>query len=118
MTTIVQSAMTAAVPVPDLSSVETQLAVQNLRSVINNNSAYIRAVDGIADEFADETGVNLDIAGALIAQSTGTVIGDFTNGNYAFNSAIAAAAWKMTGDRFAPLNCHADVAVLQPGYWQ
>ena len=57
MTTIVQSAMTAAVPVPDLSSVETQLAVQNLRSVINNNSAYIRAVDGIADEFADSTGV-------------------------------------------------------------
>tara|TARA_R110000803_G_scaffold44018_5_gene93470 strand:+ start:420 stop:1406 length:987 start_codon:yes stop_codon:yes gene_type:complete len=58
MTTIVQSAMTAVVPVPDLSSVETQLAVQNLRSVINNNSSYIRAVDGIADEFADATGVD------------------------------------------------------------
>ena len=58
MTTIVQSAMTAVVPVPDLSSVETQLAVQNLRSVINNNSSYIRAVDGVADEFADATGVD------------------------------------------------------------
>jgi len=65
MTTIVQSAMTAAVPAPDLSSVEngissveTQLAVQNLRSVINNNSSYIRAVDAIADEFSDATGID------------------------------------------------------------
>ena len=58
MTTIVQSAMTAAVPAPDLSAVETQLAVQNLRSVINNNSAYIRAVDAVADEFGDATGID------------------------------------------------------------
>tara|TARA_R110000803_G_scaffold39136_2_gene84414 strand:+ start:7506 stop:8918 length:1413 start_codon:yes stop_codon:yes gene_type:complete len=67
------------------------MAVDRLRSLIATNGAYIKSQDGVADEFADETGINLDIEGALIAQSTGTVIGDFTNGNYAFNSAIAAA---------------------------
>ena len=67
MTTIVQSAMTAAVPVPDLSSLETQLAVQNLRSVINNNSAYIRAVDAVADEFGDVTGISpVTVAGGYV----------------------------------------------------
>ena len=84
MTTIVQSAMTAVVPVPDLSGVETQLsgvetqiAVQNLRSVINNNSAYIRAVDGIADEFADETGVD----GTPSSNQTYDATSDFYSGS-------------------------------------
>ena len=80
-----------AIPSTDLSPIENRMAVDRLRSLIATNGAYIKSQDGVADEFADETGINLDIEGALIAQSTGTVIGDFTNGNYAFNSAIAAA---------------------------
>lgn len=103
MTTIVQSAMTAAVPVPDLSGVETQLAVQNLRSVINNNSAYIRAVDGIADEFADETGVapliiySADVIPAMTSNSAPSGTASASSEN-----TTAQQAWKAfnntTGD--------------------
>ena len=85
MTTIVQSAMTAAVPAPDLSAVETQLAVQNLRSVINNNSAYIRAVDAVADEFGDETGISVSSGSSLIAFGAGTPIGDYADMNEGFD---------------------------------
>jgi hypothetical protein len=98
MATQVSSGVVDATVKTDLSGVETQLAVQNLRSVINNNSSYIRAVDGIADEFADGTGVSPipsydsgDRTGSITVTTTGTLNGGsadrLVNGAITNNSA-------------------------------
>jgi hypothetical protein len=77
MTTIVQSAMTAAVPTTDLSPIENRMAVDRLRSLIATGGAYIKSQAGVADEFSDETGVKLDSIAGQIAHGFGTKIGTF-----------------------------------------
>ena len=103
MATQVSSGVVDATVKTDLSGVETQLAVQNLRSVINNNSSYIRAVDGIADEFADATGVapliiySADVIPAMTSNSAPSGTASASSEN-----TTAQQAWKAfnntTGD--------------------
>ena len=42
----------------DVSTIENRMAVDRLRSLIATNGAYIKSQDGVADEYADETGVD------------------------------------------------------------
>ena len=98
MTTIVQAAMTAVVPVPDLSAVETQIAVQNLRSVINNNSSYIRAVDGIADEFGNQGGVSIDVDGTTDATDTHSTHISESGTVSAHSESSISPAWEALDD--------------------
>lgn len=65
------------IPATDLTPIENRMAVDRLRSLIATNGAYIKSQDGVADEFADETGVKLDIVARQIAHGFGTKIGTF-----------------------------------------
>ena len=77
-----------------LSGVETQIAVQNLRSVINNNLAYIRAVDAVADEFGNEGGVNLDVDGTTDATDTHSTHISASGTVSAHSESSASPAWE------------------------
>ena len=55
---LLDSAVVALSPPVDLSPVETQIAIQNLRHVIDLSLPLIQTKGGIADEYHDASGVN------------------------------------------------------------
>jgi len=55
---LLDSAVVALSPPVDLSPVETQIAIQNLRHVIDLSLPLIQTKGGIADEYNDASGVN------------------------------------------------------------
>lgn len=71
---LLTSAVVAISPTTDLSPIENRMAVDRLRSLIATNGAYIKSQDGVADEYADETGVEGYTTGYL-ANSIPTMTG-------------------------------------------
>ena len=85
-----------AIPATDLTPIENRMAVDRLRSLIATNGAYIKSQDGVADEFADETGVEGSTTGYL-ANSIPTMTGTSApSGTAIFDSESSPtySAWK------------------------
>tara|TARA_R110000765_G_scaffold191273_1_gene296519 strand:+ start:101 stop:1588 length:1488 start_codon:yes stop_codon:yes gene_type:complete len=85
-----------AISATDLSPIENRMAVDRLRSLIATNGAYIKSQDGVADEFADENGVESSTTGYL-ANSIPTMTGTSAPSGTAIFDAESSptyAAWK------------------------
>ena len=68
------------------------------RPVINNNSAYIRAVDGIADEFGNQAGVSIDVDGTTDATDTHSTHISESGTVSAHSESSASPAWEALDD--------------------